>query len=146
MAHTGGQRSPLLDASVVTSDRQSIGLLCGAAEQRGLLLRRAAGGDALEGVPHYRIAAHAFVDREIALEHRALWAEGIDAGLDIGAPCLLEVFRGGRHVILEKREAGQLHAEPAELHISVGMARDLADAVAPLSESLLALAGIGANC
>src|SRR5436190_9790003 len=57
-----------------------------AGEQRRLLRRRTAGRDALEGIPEHRIAAAALVDREIALEHRALRAERGDAGLDIGAP------------------------------------------------------------
>src|SRR4029434_9218711 len=55
-----------------SSNAQTIGFGCGSAEQRGLLVGRATGGDALEGVPHHRIAAHTLVDREIALEHRAL--------------------------------------------------------------------------
>src|SRR5437762_8499876 len=70
------------------SNDQPIGLLCGAAEQRGLFVGRAAGGEALEGVPHYRIAAHAFIDRKIALEHRALLAEGMYARRDTGTPWL----------------------------------------------------------
>jgi len=63
---------------------------------------RAAGGDPLEGVPHDRIAAHPLVDREIALEHRALRAEGVDADFDVRAPGFLEVLRGGWVIILEE--------------------------------------------
>src|SRR5438309_271252 len=51
----------------------------GAGEQRGLLGRRTARGNALEGVPEYRVAAAPLVDREVALEHRALRAKGGDA-------------------------------------------------------------------
>src|SRR4030088_2152895 len=40
----------------------------GAAEQRGLLVARVARGEPLVGVPQYRVAAHALVDRKIALE------------------------------------------------------------------------------
>src|SRR5580704_8853295 len=65
---------------------QTIGPFGRAAEQRGLLVGRVAGGDALERIPQHLIAAGALVDREIAFEHRALRTERADAGLDIGAP------------------------------------------------------------
>src|ERR1700730_12357188 len=110
-----------------SSDAQTIGFGCGAAEQRGFLVGGTAGGDALEGVPHHRIAAHAFVDREIALEHRALRAEGSDAGLDVRAPGLLEILRGGRHVVFEESKACQLHAQPADLDIYIGAGGYLTD-------------------
>src|SRR5271169_4412908 len=87
------------------SRRQAIGLGRGAAEQRGLLGGRTTRGDALERVPHHRIAAHSLVDRKIALEHRALRSEGLDADLNIGPPGLFEILRGGRHLVIEKCEA-----------------------------------------
>ena len=40
----------------------------------------------LAGIPEHRIAVGAFVDGEVALEHASRRGEGIDAGLDIGAP------------------------------------------------------------
>jgi hypothetical protein len=40
--------------------------------------------------------AGTLIDREIALEHRTLRAEGGDTGLDIGPPGLLQILRGGR--------------------------------------------------
>src|SRR5215831_3924712 len=94
---------------------QPIRFFRGAAEQRRLLVGGATGGDPLEGVPHHRVAAHALVDREITLEHRALWAEGVNAVLDIRPPSLFEILRGGRHIVLEEGEAGELHAQPPDL-------------------------------
>src|SRR3984893_765649 len=128
-----------------SSDAQTIGFGCGAAEQRGFLVGGAAGGDALEGVPHHRIAAHALVDREIALEYRALRTERGDAGLDIWAPGLLEILRGGRHVVLEEGKAGELHAQPSDLDVDIRAGSNLADGGAPLGECLLALAGVGSD-
>src|SRR6266853_1949726 len=103
------------------------------------------GRDALERVPQHLITAGAFVDREIAFEHRALWAEGGDAGLDVRAPGLLQILRGGRLGLLEEIEADHLHTETAELDISVGEARDLLDLGAPSGERFVALARIWAN-
>src|SRR5690349_3228788 len=87
--------------------RELIRLLCSAAEQGGLLVGGAPGGDALEGIPHHRVAAHALVDRKVAFEHRALGTEGIDAGLDVRAPSLFKLLRRRRRVVLEKAETGQ---------------------------------------
>jgi hypothetical protein len=56
----------------------------------------------LRGVPQELIAAGALVDREIAFEHRALRAEGLDAGLDISSPRLLQVFGRWRLGVFEK--------------------------------------------
>src|SRR6266478_6046605 len=142
-AEAGRGRGPRQrEGEGLSSHLQTIGLGCGSAEQRGFLVGGAPGGDALEGVPHDRIAAHALVDREIALEHRALRTERGDAGLDIWAPGLLEILRGGRHVVLEEGKACQLHAQPADLDIDIGAGGNLADRGAPLCERLLALAGI----
>src|SRR5208282_826729 len=114
----------------------------GAAEQSGLLVGGVAGRDPLKGVPQHLIAAGALVDREIALEHRALGAESGYAGLDVGAPSLLQVLGGRRLIVVEEGVAGELHPEPAELHVGVGEAGNGVDAVAPLGKPLLALAGI----
>src|SRR3984893_12391628 len=128
-----------------SSDAQTIGFGCGAAEQRGLLVGGAPGGDALEGVPHHRIAATTLVDREIALEYRTLRTERGDAGLDIWAPGLLEILRGGRHVVLEEGKAGELHAQPSDLDVDIRAGRNLSAGGAPLGECLLALAGVGSD-
>src|SRR5258708_40150431 len=55
-------------------------------EQRGLLGLAVLRGDAFEGIEDHLIAALALVWGKIALEHAALGAKGIDAGLDIGTP------------------------------------------------------------
>src|SRR5580700_8438218 len=75
---------------------ETIGPSGGAAEQRGLLVGGIPGRDALERIPQHLIAAGAFIDREIAFEHRTLRPEGGDADFDIGAPSLLQILRGGR--------------------------------------------------
>src|SRR6516225_2226586 len=89
------------------------------------------GDDALKRIPQHLIAAATLIDREIALEHRTLRAEGGNAGLDIGPPGLLQILRGGRLGLFKEIEADHLHAETAELDISVGEARDLLDLGAP---------------
>src|ERR1700730_6063643 len=129
-------------AFVADSHRQAIGFRRGAVEQGGLLVGGIAGGDPLERVPPNLITAGTLVDREIALEHAALRAERSDAGLDIGAPSLLEILRRRRLLVVEERVTDGLHPEPAELDIGIGKARDFADPVAPFGEGLLALAGI----
>ena len=43
------------------------------------------GGDAFEGAPEYLVAAAAFVDREVALEHAALGGEDVDVGQQVRA-------------------------------------------------------------
>src|SRR5438132_11143430 len=96
-------------AFATDSHRQAIGFRCGAAEQCSLLVGGKTGGDPLERVPQNLITASALVDREIALEHRALRAERSDAGFDIGAPSLLEILRGGRLVVVEERVTDGLH-------------------------------------
>src|SRR6516165_8465118 len=101
------------------------------------------GDDALKRIPQHLIAARTFIDREIALEHRTLRAEGGDAGLDIGPPRLLQSLRGGRLGLFKEIEADHLHAETAELDINVGEARDLLDLGPPSGEGFVALARIG---
>src|SRR5258707_12100221 len=103
------------------------------------------GGDALKRIPQHLIAAGALIDREIALEHRTLRAEGGDAGLDIGPPGLLQILRGGRLGLFKEIEADHLHTETAELDISVGEARDLLDLGAPSGKGFVALARIGTD-
>src|SRR5580704_1427168 len=94
---------------------QPIELQCGVVEHRALLVVRIRLGDALERIPQIGIAAHPLVDREVALEHRAVRAEGGDAGLDRRAPRLRQLLRRRRRILpahLEAAERG--HAEPAE--------------------------------
>src|SRR5215472_13415369 len=114
-----------------------------AGEECGLLGRRAAGGDALEGVPQHVVAAAPLVDREVALEHRALGAEGGDAGLDIGPPSRRQFLRARRQLTQMMGEAEHPHAEPAELDVNVGAGCELADPGTPAGEDLIALAGKG---
>src|ERR1051326_3136587 len=116
-----------------------------AGEQRRLLVGRAARGDALEGVPEHLIAAASFIDREVAFEHRACAPERLDAGLDIGPPQCRKLFRAGRKFTGMHIEAEHPHAEPAELHMHIRAAREFCDAVLPLGENVVALAGIGAD-
>src|SRR5215471_4216304 len=119
---------------------EPIGLFGGAAEQGSLLVGGMPGGDALKRIPQHLIAAGALIDREIALEHRTLRAEGRDADLDIGPPGLLQILRGGRLGLFEEIEADHLHAKAAELDKGIGEGRDLADLRAPVGKGLVALA------
>src|SRR5215469_11101469 len=116
-----------------------------AGEECGLLGRGAASGDALEGVPQHVVAAAPLVDREVALEHRALGAEGGDAGLDIGPPGRRQFLRARRQLTQMMGEAEHPHAESAELDVNVGAGCELADPGTPAGEDLIALAGIGAE-
>ncbi len=68
----------------------------GPAIERRLLARRRSGGHVLEGVPQLGVAAGLLVGREIALEHAAVDAECLDAGLDIGAPRRRQLLRRRR--------------------------------------------------
>src|SRR5206468_3244748 len=67
-------------------DLQAVEICGGIVKERRLLGGGSARSDALEGVPHHRVAEHPLVDREIALEHAALRAEQLDRGLHERAP------------------------------------------------------------
>jgi len=56
------------------------------AEQQGLLVRRHARRNALEGIPQHLVAAGSLVHGEVAFEHAAFWAEEVDAGADVRSP------------------------------------------------------------
>src|SRR6516225_7868309 len=58
---------------------------------------------------------------------------------------LLQILRGGRLGLFKEIEADHLHAETAELDISVGETRDLLDLGAPSGEGFVALARIGTD-
>src|SRR5882757_5753987 len=88
-------------------------------EQVGLLGRARALRQDLAGVPEHRITVGALVDREIALEHRALWPEGVDARLDIRPPSVSEPLRGRRIGTRVEPVAAQPHAEATELHVNI---------------------------
>src|SRR5215208_3383955 len=60
----------------------------GADEQVGFFRFRGARCQPLERIEQHRIAACALIDREIALEHAAVRAKRLDAGLNIGTPRL----------------------------------------------------------
>jgi hypothetical protein len=82
-----GRLPKALGASSVRGLRlhiEPIGLFCGAAEERGLLIGGIPGRDALESIPQDLIAASALINRKITFEHRTLRPEGRDAGLYIG--------------------------------------------------------------
>src|SRR5271166_3641757 len=104
-----------------------------------------AGGDALEGAPQRRVAAAALVDREVALEHRALGTESSDAGLEIGPPSRGQLLGARRQFAHVMGEPEHPHAKPAELDMDIGAGRQLADLPTPRGEDLVALAGIRAE-
>src|SRR5947209_2601167 len=98
---------------------EPIEILGGAEEQVGLLTRARTLGQYLAGIPEDPIAVLALVDREVALEHRAVGAERRDAGLDIGPPRIGKgLRRWGIDVSLEA-EAADAHAQPTKLDVDV---------------------------
>src|SRR5579871_1426703 len=117
----------------------------GAAVERALLVGRGVLRQVLEGVPQLGVAAALLVGREVALEHAAVGAERLDAGLDVGAPGLGQLLRRGRCILELEAEAERGHAEPAELHVDVGTLGELGDALLPRRHHLGLLAGILAD-
>src|SRR6185369_3937813 len=92
---------------------QAVKFQRGVVEHRVLLVIRIILGDPFERVPQIAVAAHPLVDREVALEHRAVRAKGGDAGLDIRAPRLGELLGRRRRVLPAHLEPHQRrHAEP----------------------------------
>src|SRR5262249_51418369 len=86
------------------------------------------------------------VDREVAFEHRFVGAEGLDTGMEVGAPSLGELLGGRRFGLLANLEAHQRrHAEAAQLHVDIGELAELLDLPTPFLEDLLGLAGVGAD-
>src|SRR6516165_6522233 len=117
----------------------------GAGEEIGLFRWRCTVCQPLERVEQHWIAAGTLVDREVALEHRALGAEGGDAGLDIWPPGRRQLLRARRQLTQMMSEPEHPHAESAELDVNVGAGCKLADLGTPAGEDLVALAGIGAE-
>src|SRR5947209_19794800 len=138
----GYSRSPMPCSD--TRCIQSVKPICRAGERRRLFGGGAAGGDVLEGVPQRGVAAAALVDREIALEHRALGAEGGDAGLDIGPPGGGEFLRARRQFARVEVEPEHPHAQPAQLDMRIGAGCQLPAPPAPFCEHLVALASLAA--
>src|SRR5689334_1026055 len=91
----------------------------GAAVQCLLLRSRCIRGDPLERVPQLGIAAGLLVRREVALEHAAVDAERLDAGLDVLTPRGRQVLRGRRQLALVEVEAERHHADPTQLAVDV---------------------------
>src|SRR5215813_11749218 len=58
----------------------------GAAVECRLFHRRGTGGNTFESVPQLGVAARLLVGRKVALKHAAIWAKGLDAGLDVLTP------------------------------------------------------------
>src|SRR5579872_668426 len=78
--------------TVFMSELQRVETRGSAAEQVGLFRRARAAGQDLAGVPERGVGVGSLVHREVALEHAARGAEGLDAGFDIGLP------RGGERL------------------------------------------------
>lgn len=67
--------------------------MCRISKQRRFFIDRIAGGKAFKGIPQHRVAERHLVDWEIALEHAAAGAEGVDAGVDVWPPGGGKFFR-----------------------------------------------------
>src|SRR5262249_13094526 len=99
----------------------------------------------LAGVPEYRIAVGALVDREVALEHRARRSKGLDASLNVGAPCIRQSLGRARFSWLVEADPANAHAEPPELHMHVLAGRQPLNRGRPARKHLFALTRIGAD-
>src|SRR3982074_644592 len=77
---------------------------CSARKQGSLLRGRGLGRQPLESIPQHAVAGGDLVDREVALEHAAIGAEQLDAGLDPGLEGVGQHLRAGRRRPLVKIE------------------------------------------
>src|ERR1700685_860902 len=89
-------------SSLRRSKLQPVNIRSRLREQRGLLGLAIGCRNPLEGVEDHLVAALALVRRKVALEHRAVGPERLDAGLDIGAPRGRCFLGGGRFCALVK--------------------------------------------
>ena len=80
----------------ISSRAQPVKSRRGAREESGLLGRRGTAREPLERIEQHRVAARALVDGKVALEHAAVGAERLDAGLDIGPPGVRQLTRRRR--------------------------------------------------
>src|SRR6516225_5861860 len=140
-----GPPPPNFPSGNASISSQPIDAFCGAAEQHRLLVGRGAGCQAFEGVPQDRIARAGAVRRKVALEHRAIYANGGDAGFDIGPVSGLEIGRRRRLLTRIEVEHAKPHAEPAELDDDVLRLRDLGDAGLPLRKGLGFMVLVGSD-
>src|SRR5471032_1074008 len=116
---------------------QLVDAACRARKQGRLFGRRRLGGQPLEGIPQHAEARGDLVDREIALEHAALGAEQLDAGLDPGLVGLGERLGARRRRLLVEFEEAQGHAEPAQLDVDVRPLGELRHRLLPVVERRL---------
>src|SRR3954454_16323229 len=109
-------------------------------EQRGLLGLAVLRGKPLEGVEDHLIAALALVGRKVALEHRAIGPERLDACLYIRPPGGCGLVRRWRLVPQVEVITKEAHRKPAELDHHVGAFGDVLDRGLPDRKSLFPLA------
>src|ERR1700716_4505640 len=74
---------------------QLVDARCSARKQGSLLGGRGLGRQPLESIPQHAVAGGDLVDREVALEHAAIGAEQLDAGLDQGLEGVCKHMRAG---------------------------------------------------
>ena len=128
-----------------TSRIQAIDARGRVVEQPGLLVRRVAGGQALERVPQHGVAAASLIHGEIRFEHAALHPELLHGVLVIVPRGVHEFLAGGRAWLRMPAKAVDLHIDPAQLGHDVGAGRQLGHMGAPLRIHLVGLAGIGSD-
>ena len=112
----------------------AIDLLRGAAEQRGLFVRRIVLDDVLQRVPQRNEAARPSVVGVVALHHAAVGAEGFDRRLDIGLPGRSGLLIADHVGALVESEAPVGRSEAADLAEDVGVAREVLHVLAPALE------------
>src|SRR5438094_97100 len=103
----------------------------GIVAELGALAGGIAAREALEGVPQHVVRERHLVDREIALEHRALWPELFDAIAQERRHPGRQLFRADRHLPRVPVKAEARHADPAELEVDIATLRDLRETLAP---------------
>src|SRR3990167_14380 len=148
MARSGSSASSSTNASQASfsptaSGSDPINARRRVVEELGLLRRRIAARDLLEGVPQHLVAGRDLLDGEVRFEHRPVGAELLDDELEIGSCGLGKLVARWWRRPFVPGEAVDLHEDAAELDRDVGAGGELGDVALPDLADLLALALIG---
>src|SRR5258708_9201137 len=148
------------DADAMKEQRRSPGLLagarkdwplesvdgrCGTEKQVVFFTFRTACGDLLEGIPEHVVRDRVFLDREVALKHAALGAEGLDCVLVIVTLLFDDLVRRGRSRTSLETETLPRHQQAAELQGHVAASRQSGDVPRPLLKHFGTAAYVGAD-
>src|SRR5215475_6903585 len=106
----------------------------GAMEKCRPLVWRIPGCEPLERIPDHLVAAHALIDRKVALEHAALRAEHLDAGLHERSPRRGKLARRRRQHLFVETEATYRHRLSAELQHNIRTLRQFPQMLSPVGK------------